>query len=151
MTDENLLARIRHMIEMGDQILGVTDRLDIRVTALEKGGGGGGGGVVYCNTKEYWSKQTTFVPPKGAIVIYSDYSTVGEDRNEKDVPNFKVGDGNAFVVDLPFSHDDLRAALAAHIADTSKHLSTEDRTKLEGSVTASAVKQSSGDYTLVLS
>lgn len=98
-------------------------------------------------TKAEWEAQPDFVPKHGALVIYADYAK----EDGKDIPNFKVGDGNAYLVDLPFSQDDLRAALAAHILDTSKHLSDEDRTKLAGSVTATATQQTTGDFTLVLS
>ena len=137
------LARVRHLLSLGDQILDVTDALNVRVTDLERGGSG----TILCNTTNYWAQHTGFVPAKGAIVIYSDHAFV----NEKSVPAFKVGDGNAYVVDLPFSNDDLRAALAAHINDSSKHLSAQDRTKLGSSVSATAQQQASGDYTLVLS
>lgn len=102
---------------------------------------------ILCATTAEWNAKASYVPPKGTIVIYSDYASTGN----ADIPNFKVGDGNAYLIDLPFSQDDLRSLIAAHIADTSAHLSTNDRTKLEDSVRAVARQQPSGDFTLVLS
>lgn len=102
---------------------------------------------ILCGTTAEWNAKPSYVPEAGTIVIYSDYAAA----DNADIPNFKVGDGNAYLIDLPFSQDDLRSLIAAHIADTSKHLSNDDRTKLEDSVKAVARQQPSGNYTLVLS
>lgn len=59
---------------------------------------------VYYGTTAYWSAQTTLVSILGAIYIYSDYSTDGQGN---DIPNIKVGDGLAYVVDLPFMNKDI--------------------------------------------
>ena len=131
--DLNELTRLKHLVELGDQILDVTDALDVRVTTLEEGSGSGGSGTIYCNTTNYWAQHPTFIPNKGAIVIYSDHAIV-DDRN---IPAFKVGDGLAYAVDLPFSGDDIRAVLTAHIADNNRHLTEQDRDKLENSVSVS--------------
>lgn len=123
------LTRLKHLLEFGERFLGITDSHDSRIAALEAGTLHG----IYYGTKEYWRTQTSFVPEAGAIVIYSDYATVDGEF----VPNFKVGDGMAYVVDLPFSQDDLRDALLQHINDNSRHLNEQDREKLENSVTVS--------------
>lgn len=102
--------------------------------------------TILCDTKENWDAKIGFIPPKGTIVIYSDYTKY----EDQDYPCFKVGDGNAYLIDLPFSGDDLRAALSAHIENASIHLSESDRNKLENSVKASVVPSGASGYALVL-
>lgn len=55
--------------------------------------------VKYAST-EYWNTHPTIVSMKGTIYIYSDYS---KDPEGRDIAAFKVGDGNAYLIDLPFS------------------------------------------------
>lgn len=72
-------------------------------------------------TTEYWNVDNkTYIPKDGEVVIYTDYD-VTEDG--KPVPNFKVGDGHAYVADLPFAGCDFK--LKNHIADKSVHHTIE--------------------------
>ena len=83
------------------------------------------------HTTEEWGLTPTYVPAKGELVIYTDAVTV--DGNT--YPALKIGDGNAYVVDLPFSGgpeqtdilNDLIDQLNEHIRNTAIHVSTEDR------------------------
>lgn len=85
-----------------------SDKVKKRIIELmNQGGGGGGTQEVYYGTTAEWSAQTTLVSLRGAIYVYSDYSTDGQGR---DVPNIKVGDGLAYVVDLPFMNMDVTEA-----------------------------------------
>lgn len=78
-------------------------------------------------TRAHWEANPRFVPPKGMIVVWSDHGTV----NGKKVPGFKIGDGNAYNIDLPFVGDDvaarIEAALAVHVGTQSIHVSASDR------------------------
>lgn len=56
--------------------------------------------IVSCHTTEEWAALTHIVSRKGEIYIYSDAT---EDAQGNPVPMVKIGDGNAYVVDLPFS------------------------------------------------
>jgi hypothetical protein len=85
------------------------------------------------DTTASWSTQTSYVPPKGQLIIYLDGNTV----DDVTYPKFKVGDGNAYVVDLPFTEGDFEKQLQIHIANQSIHLSATDRTKLENSIVVS--------------
>lgn len=85
------------------------------------------------DTTASWSTQVEYVPPVGQLIIYLDGTTV----DGVSYPKFKVGDGNAFVVDLPFTEGDFEAQLQTHLANQAIHLSTLDRTKLENSVVVS--------------
>jgi len=78
-------------------------------------------------TRAHWEANPMFVPPKGSIVVWSDHGTL----NGKKVPGFKIGDGNAYNIDLPFVGDDvaarIEAALAVHVGTQSIHVSASDR------------------------
>ena len=56
--------------------------------------------IVSCHTTAEWAALTHIVSRKGEIYIYSDAT---EDAQGNPVPMVKIGDGNAYVVDLPFS------------------------------------------------
>ena len=78
---------------------------------------------IQIHTTSYWNQQTSYIPPAGTLIIYSDYSIL----DNKNVPNFKVGDGLAYVVDLPFIEDDLRAQLTEHINNSSIHVTAQEK------------------------
>jgi hypothetical protein len=75
---------------------------------------------VYCNTTAGWNAQTTLVSEEGAIYIYSDYDEI----EGTPLAGFKVGDGLAYVVDLPF----IDAKVQSHMADDDIHITPAERT-----------------------
>lgn len=89
------------------------------------------GAKIYYDTKENWSKQTSLVSEKGSLYIYSDQFMSGD----VPIPSIKVGDGSAYVVDLPFTTN----VIDSHIKDMTVHLSEQDRWKLENSVCAELI------------
>ena len=85
-----------------------TDEWKIRVTyLLNQGGGGGGTQEVYYNTTAGWNAQSTLISEAGVIYVYSDYK---KDSQNRDVPNLKIGDGLAYLIDLPFMNMDVTEA-----------------------------------------
>ena len=88
---------------------------------------GNGNARIESNTTEGWSSQTTYVPKKDSIIIYTDYKTIVQDGVTKLVAGIKIGDGNAYVVDLPFIDDELRELLTTHINDTNVHIQEGER------------------------
>jgi hypothetical protein len=79
-------------------------RLDTRIKGvygikLNAGGGGGGDTEIIVHTTAEWQNLTSLVSKKGGIYIWSDYKT----ENGIDIPAIKIGDGLAYVVDLPFA------------------------------------------------
>ena len=80
--------------------------------------------VVSENTVAGWEEHRTYVPRRGEIVIYTDYE---ETEDGAPVPMIKIGDGNAYVADLPFAGGDMREELLTHIRDMNKHITDEDR------------------------
>ena len=87
----------------------------------------GGSTNVIVRTTEQWARQTSYVPPKGTICVYSDRNVI----EGTDYPGVKIGDGLAYVVDLPFVGDDIASqiqnVLDAHIADTSCHVTEAEK------------------------
>ena len=79
------------------------------------------------NTKEYWNLHIDYVPARGEIVIYSNRNTV----DGVDYPGIKIGDGNAYLVDLPFVGDDtylqLLNMITDHINNTAIHVTPADK------------------------
>lgn len=70
--------------------------------------------VLYASTATWNSKPRT-ISKAGYIYIYSDYRD-GE-------PAMKIGDGKAFLIDLPFTDD----IFVEHINDTVRHITQEER------------------------
>lgn len=75
------------------------------------------------NTSAEWAKKTSYIPPRGTIVIYEDYKTV----NDVVYPAIKVADGSAYIVDQPFVGDDVAMSLLNHITDKVIHVTNEER------------------------
>lgn len=87
--------------------------------------------VVETKTTEEWNNYLGYVPAAGSIIIYSDYSerteTIGDETHTIKIPNFKVGDGLAFVQDLPFVSEEIRVELENHLRDASIHVTLADK------------------------
>ena len=80
--------------------------------------------IVSENTVEGWSQTPTYIPKNGEIVLYTDYA---KDDRDRPIPAIKMGDGSAFVADLPFVNDDIRNDLLEHINDHVVHITDEER------------------------
>lgn len=91
-------------------------------------------------TTAQWATQTTLVSEKDVIYVYTDHQI----KNGKNIPGIKIGDGLAYVVDLPFADD----IYIDHIANTDIHITAGERAKWDKAITAN-IKQA--DENLVLS
>lgn len=84
------------------------------------------------DTTEHWNAKRSFIPMRGEIIIYTD-KTQKDDGfgNVINIPGVKIGDGSAYLIDLPFVGDDERfeilSELRAHTNDRASHVSPEDR------------------------
>lgn len=56
-------------------------------------------------TAEWHSNNfdSTHISVKGKIYIYSDYQTVTRNNQTVNIPGYKIGDGLAYIIDLPMS------------------------------------------------
>lgn len=65
--------------------------------------GASGKKEVVSDTTAGWNSQVTLISQKDVIYVYTDYKIV----DDKPVPNIKIGDGNAYLIDLPFLVSDI--------------------------------------------
>lgn len=81
--------------------------------------GGGGECKVLYNTTAYWNSRPDLVAKRGYLYVYSDYKEVDNQL----IAGIKAGDGTSYLIDMPF----IDKPLDAHIADTVKHITAEER------------------------
>lgn len=80
--------------------------------------------IVITGTTEFWNSQAAYIPEKGTILIYEDYATDGEGN---DIPAFKVADGLAYAVDLPFTTIGGIEEIKNHIGNTDIHVTQAEK------------------------
>lgn len=87
------------------------------------------------DTTENWNNATGFIPLPGEVIIYTDYETktyTVEEYGEiitktVNIPNIKIGTGNAYVQDLAFVDQKTREMLLDHINNQDIHVTLQDR------------------------
>ena len=84
------------------------------------------------DTTANWNKYPMFRPKRGEVIVYEDHDSITDERGEKHlIPGIKIGDGNAYLIDLPFCDDGLRLELLTklhdHAARTDIHVTQEDK------------------------
>ncbi len=79
------------------------------------------------DTTANWNAARGFIPLEGEVIIYLDGQQIEQNGTVINIPTLKIGDGKAYVQDLPFVGDDIRDKLLTHINDSSIHVSNEDR------------------------
>ena len=75
---------------------------------------------VLFDTTANWNAQTTLVSNANTLYVYTDHQL---DSQGNKVAGIKVGDGLAYVVDLPFTD----AVTTEHIADNTRHVTQAER------------------------
>ena len=83
------------------------------------------------DTTANWDAARGFIPLEGEVIVYNDYKTIikeidGEERIVQ-IPGMKVGDGRAYVQDLPFIDEELRDKIMSHISNTDVHVSLAEK------------------------
>lgn len=87
------------------------------------------------DTTANWNAAVGFIPLAGEIIIYDDWQTktytveeYGETVTKTvNIPNIKIGTGNAYVQDLGFVEDDLRDMLLEHINNQNVHTTLAEK------------------------
>lgn len=87
------------------------------------------------DTTENWNNAIGFIPLLGEVIIYTDYETKTYEVEEygeivtktEDIPNIKIGTGNAYVQDLPFIDEKTRQMLLNHINNQEMHVTLADK------------------------
>ena len=83
-------------------------------------------------TTAEWNSERLFVPMRGEIIIYMDHGHI-QDRqgNTIYVPGVKIGDGSAYLIDLPFVNDDVAYGileeLRQHTGNQVVHITQSER------------------------
>ena len=87
------------------------------------------------DTTANWNNAKGFVPLAGEIIIYDDYETktytveeYGETVTKTvNIPNIKIGTGNAYVQDLAFVDQKTREILMEHINNQDIHTTLQEK------------------------
>ena len=87
------------------------------------------------DTTEHWTNARGFIPMAGEIIIYDDYETktwtveeYGETVTKTaNIPNIKIGTGNAYVQDLCFVDEATRTMLLEHINNQNIHTTLQEK------------------------
>jgi hypothetical protein len=87
------------------------------------------------DTTSNWNNAVGFIPLQGEVIIYTDYQTKSwtvEEYGETvtktvNIPGLKIGDGLAYVQDLPFVDEELREKLMNHINNMDIHVTLADK------------------------
>lgn len=82
---------------------------------------------IHYGTTDQWNSQPDLVGKKGHIYVYSDFGETKINGEKVAVPNIKIGDGNAFLIDNPFLTATVDDIINLHITDTDVHISAEER------------------------
>lgn len=83
------------------------------------------------DTTENWNAARGMIPLEGEVIVYNDYATKikiidGEEQTVK-IPAIKIGDGKAYVQDLPFVNEELRDQLLNHISNPEIHVTMAEK------------------------
>ena len=99
------------------------------------------------DTTANWATRVDYIPPEGEIIVYSDKFL--DSGGQIPIPAVKIGDGLAFVVDLPFLSDETRDILAEHIYNRTVHITQEERDAWNEKVSCDTETLPTGDYKLI--
>ena len=86
-----------------------------------------GDAKVYYATTAVWNSQPDRLSEAGSLYVYSDYT---QDEHQQNIPAVKVGDGLAYIVDLPFTSD----ILYDHVRNQVIHVTQADKDKWNAKV-----------------
>ena len=78
--------------------------------------------IIKHDTTENWNNAVGFIPLKGEVIIYEDYT----DLDGTVRPNVKVGDGTTYVQDLPFLAE-IPEEITDHINNNLIHVTAEEK------------------------
>lgn len=87
------------------------------------------------DTTENWNNAIGFIPLPGEVIIYEDYDTKTYEVEEYgetvtktvNIPNIKIGTGNAYVQDLAFIDEGTRDLLLSHINNENIHTTIREK------------------------
>lgn len=93
------MARFRAVFSSSDQLnadFGSTNELNTDFGSMQIAGKSN----VAVDTTEKWNSDPTYIAKENFVYVYTDHQ-ISSDGSP--IPGFKVGDGNSYLIDLPFS------------------------------------------------
>lgn len=114
------------------------------------------------DTTQHWNEARGFIPLPGEVIVYTDYEVKTytiEEYGETviktvNIPNIKIGTGNAYVQDLAFVDEKTRDMLMDHINNYDIHVTLQEKLFWNNKINVDdAQEQISGeleDETLIL-
>lgn len=82
--------------------------------------------TVVAKTKAEWQNSGNVTSQPGVLYVTTDYKTVTKDGTTYEIPAFKLGDGNAYIVDMPYATVDEETFLN-HVNDRVVHITQAER------------------------
>ena len=87
------------------------------------------------DTTANWNNARGFIPMAGEVIIYDDWQTktyTVEEYGQQvtktvQIPNIKIGTGNAYVQDLAFTDEGTRDMLLEHIHNQELHTTLQEK------------------------
>lgn len=86
-------------------------------------------GILRCGyaTREQWASDPSLISEFNVFYIYTDYQTVEKNGESINIPGLKIGDGQTYLIDLPFITDYFTESLLNHINNNIIHITQEQR------------------------
>jgi len=81
---------------------------------------------IQAKTTEEWNNKINYIPAEGQLIIYLNYRTIQKDDHNIKIAGLKIGDGNSYLIDLPFLGE-TEQFVYEHINNTTIHISNEER------------------------
>ena len=105
--------------------------------------------TVVAKTQSQWNTSGVgnVASQQGVLYVTTDYKTVTKDNTTYNIPAFKLGDGNGYIVDLPYLTVDEETFLA-HVNDTTIHITAAERQFWNNKVTCVVDDQNSENLIL---
>lgn len=82
--------------------------------------------TVVAMTKQQWEAENRQTSQSGVLYVTTDYKTVTKDGTTYNIPAFKLGDGNGYIVDLPYATVD-EETFFNHVNDKVIHITQAER------------------------
>ena len=100
----------------------LTQNANGTITISASSGGGGASPFVHFDTEANWNAQRSLIGREGHTYVYTDHATIAG----VNIPAIKVGDGNAYLIDVPFV-DGNSEELLNHVNNSNVHVTSEEK------------------------
>lgn len=100
--------------------------------------------VIHINTENYWNNRPSLIAKEGHVYVYKDHSNDGTN----DIPAVKIGDGLAYLIDLPFIESNY-TTLTQHINNSQIHITQSEREFWNNKVRCNDTSLIQGGETLI--